>query len=153
LSYSIRHVEASDAAGVYSLERECFPDPYPSQLLDTLMKTRRDFFFVAIECGRIIGYAVGTPRGREGHIDSLAVAPHCRRRGIGEALLSAVSRALVENGTREIHLEVRKGNKAAISFYESMGFTRSSELKHYYADGEDAWVLRRTMTSSPLADQ
>jgi ribosomal-protein-alanine N-acetyltransferase len=145
-------VEASDAAGVYSLERECFPDPYPSELLDTLMRTRRDSFFVAIQSWRIIGYAVGTPRGREGHIDSLAVAAHCRRKGVGEALFSAVTRALVGKGVQEIHLEVRKGNKTAISFYESMGFTKSSELKHYYADGEDAWVLRRIMESSPLLD-
>jgi ribosomal-protein-alanine N-acetyltransferase len=60
-------------------------------------------------------------------------------------LLSTVVRQLARNGVAGIHLEVRKGNFAAISFYERMGFRVCSETKSYYADGEDALVMRRTV--------
>jgi len=148
LSYLIRPVKASDATGVYAVERECFRDPYPSKFLDALIKMERDRFFVADEDGKIVGYAVTTASGKDGHIVSVAVKPRCRRRGIGTALLSAVTRKLVEEGVEDIHLEVRKGNRAAISFYERMGFRAFSEIRHYYTDGEDALVLKRLIESS-----
>lgn len=149
MSYTIRYVEPSDASGVYSVERECFPDPYARVLLDDLMEKEHDRFFVAIGDGRIIGYSVATARGKDGHIVSVAVDTRHRRRGIGAALLSAVTRRLIEEGVEHIHLEVRKGNGAAIAFYERMGFRAFSEIRHYYADGEDAWVFKRTAESSP----
>jgi ribosomal-protein-alanine N-acetyltransferase len=148
LSYLIRPVKASDTTGVYAVERECFTDPYPSKYLDALIKMERDRFFVADEDGKIVGYALATASGRDGHIVSVAVNLGCRRRGMGTALLSAVTRRLVEEGVEDIHLEVRKGNRAAISFYERMGFRAFSEITHYYTDGEDALVLKRMIESS-----
>ena len=149
----IRPVEASDATGVYAVERECFHDPYPSKFLDALIKTERDRFFVAVEDGNIVGYAVATASGKDAHVVSVAVSPRCRGRGIGTALLSAVTRKLLDEGVEEIHLEVRKGNRAAISFYERMGFRTFSEITHYYADGEAALVLKRLIESSPPSDR
>ena len=148
MSYLIRPVKASDTTRVYAVEMECFPDPYPSEFIEVLIETKRGPFFVADEDGKIVGYAVGTASGRDVHVLSVAVNPGCRRRGIGTALLSAVSRRLVEEGVDDIHLEVRKGNGAAISFYERMGFRAFSEIRHYYRDGEDALVLKR-LTASP----
>ncbi len=146
-------MKASDATGVYAVERECFHDPYPSKFLDALIKTERDRFFVAVEDGKIVGYAVATATEKNGHVVSVAVNPRCRRRGIGTALLSAVTRKLVEKGVQMIHLEVRKRNRVAISFYEQMGFRTFSEITHYYADGESALVLKRLMESSPPSDR
>jgi len=146
LAYLIRPVAQSDMAGVYSVEKECFDDPYPVQFLDDLAEIQGDRFFVAVENGKVVGYSVGTS---DGHIVSVAVDPHHRRRGIGTTLLSAVIRQIMQNRTKEIYLEVRKGNTSAISFYERRGFRISSQIRHYYPDGEDAWVLRRP-AESPL---
>ena len=146
MAYLIRPVAQSDMAGVYSVEKECFDDPYPVQFLDDLVEIQRNRFFVAVENGKVVGYSVGTP---DGHIVSVAVDPRHRRQGIGTRLLSAVIRQIMRNGTKEIYLEVRKGNTSAISFYERRGFRISSEIRHYYPDGEDAWVLRRR-AESPL---
>jgi ribosomal-protein-alanine N-acetyltransferase len=147
LSYEIRRVEALDAPGVYAVERACFHDPYPSKFLNDLIETERDRFFVAVDDGDIIGYAVASASGEEGHVVSVAVDPRHRRRRIGSALLSAVTERLAKEGVRQIHLEVRKGNAGAISFYQRMGYQISSEIRHYYADGEGAWVLRRAAES------
>ena len=152
MSYLIRRVEAPDATGVYAIERECFHDPYPREFLDHLMNTEHDRFLVAVEAGKIVGYAVATASGKDGHVVSVAVDPRHRRRGIGTALLSAVTHKFVEEGVEQIHLEVRKGNTAGISFYERMGFRIFSEIRDYYADGEDAWVLRRPTEASSSGD-
>jgi ribosomal-protein-alanine N-acetyltransferase len=149
LPYLIRLVRATDAHGVHAVEKSCFHDPYPSRFLDALIKTEGNRFFVAVENEKVIGYTVAAASGIDGHLVSVAVDPRCRLKGIGTALLSAVMRGLVEEGVEEIHLEVRKGNRAAMSFYERIGFRVSSEISHYYSDGEDAWVLRRRMEPPP----
>ena len=142
MSYVIRRVESSEAAAVYAVERACFHDPYPPTLIDYLMHKEHERFFVAVEAGEILGYAVGTSHGAEGHIVSVAVDPRHRREGIGTALLSSVMLQLSSEGVEEAHLEVRKGNTAAILFYEQMGFRKSCEISHYYPDGDDALVLK-----------
>lgn len=147
MSYKIRRVEALDAPGVYAVERACFHDPYPSEFLNDLIETQQDHFYVVANDGELIGYAVASASGEEGHVVSVAVDPRHRRRRIGTALLSAVTERLAKGGVKQIHLEVRKGNAGAISFYQQMGYQISSEIKHYYADGEDAWVLRRAAES------
>ena len=148
LSYLIRQAETSDGSGVYVVETECFQDPYPRKLLEDLIVTERDSFFVATVGEEIVGYAVAAASKQSGHVISVAVAPNHRRKGIGAALLSAVMSRLIQEGVCVIHLEVRKGNKPAIGFYEQMGFQKSSEIKRYYSDGEDAWVLVRRTESS-----
>jgi ribosomal-protein-alanine N-acetyltransferase len=77
----------------------------------------------------------------------VAVDPRYRRRHIGTALLSAVTAKLLEEGIKQIRLEVRKGNAGAIAFYDHMGYRPLSEIRHYYADGEDALVLARSAES------
>jgi len=146
LTYLVRRVEISDAARVQALERECFPDPYPAYLLDDLIKNEREHFFVAVDSGEIVGYSVASATGREGHVVSVAVHPSHRRQGIGTDLVSTVLRELAKDGVTGIHLEVRIGNVAAISFYERLGFQARSQMKGYYADGEDALVMRKTVT-------
>jgi ribosomal-protein-alanine N-acetyltransferase len=147
LSYVIRRVEALDASGVYAVEKACFNDPYPFAVLSDLINKHQDRFFVASYHEEIVGYAVASANAMEGHVVSVAVDPRHRRRRIGTALLSAVSTKLVEEGIEQIRLEVRKGNAGAIAFYDQMGYTIFSEIRNYYADGEDALVLARSEES------
>ena len=153
MSFLVRRVEASDAAGIHAVERACFPDPYPLALFEGLIRTEQNHFFVAVDERKIIGYVVASVNEKEGHLISVSVDPHQRRRGIGRALLSAVAANLIQEGVEQIHLEVRKGNAEAISFYERMGYKVFFEIPHYYPDGEEAWVLKRPVQSSSLANR
>jgi len=152
LSCLIRLAEASDIPGICTVERACFPDPYPSIFLDDLMKAYQAQFFVAVDNGEIIGYAVASVGGKYGHVISLAVSPHHRRKRVGTALMSALEAKLTQEGAEEIQLEVRKGNGGAISFYERWGYRPVSEIRRYYPDGEDALVFERPMESSAYRD-
>ncbi len=148
----MRRVKASDIAGICGVERACFHDPYPPAFLSDLIEGEQDHFFVATNDGEIIGYAVASARGEEGHVVSVAVDPHHRRKQMGTTLLSAVTNSLMKAGVKQIHLEVRKGNAAAVSFYRRLGYQISSDIAHYYADGEDAWLLTRAAGSSASND-
>ena len=66
----------------------------------------------------------------------LAVVPHMRRRGLGARLLGQVFDAARWRGTRQIMLEMRRGNTAE-SLYHQAGFVAIGMRPNYYraADG------------------
>jgi ribosomal-protein-alanine N-acetyltransferase len=86
--------------------------------------------------------ALGRGAADEVEILLVAVVPHARRRGVGRALVEAL---LADAGARRAHLEVRASNRAAIALYERTGFVAAGVRKRYYADGEDALVMARTV--------
>jgi ribosomal-protein-alanine N-acetyltransferase len=138
----IRAFRNEDLSQVMAIEKASFPDPYNEPFFWWLKLQVGERFIVA-EKEKIVGYAISEIRRGRGHIISMAVSPDCRRAGIGSALLRE-SIARLAPKVREIYLEVRSGNEAAIKLYEKFSFRRTSEVrKRYYPDGEDALVMTR----------
>jgi diamine N-acetyltransferase len=89
--------------------------------------------FVAEEDGAVIGairlsaHAVApTPSltaRRYVFVQELVVAAYHHRRGIGRALMAPAERWAEERGIAEIELNVFGFNRAAIAFYEALGYT------------------------------
>jgi ribosomal-protein-alanine N-acetyltransferase len=138
----IRAFRNEDLNQVMAIEEASFPDPY-SEPFFWWLKLQVGERFIVAEKGKIVGYAISEIHRGRGHIISMAVSPDCRRAGIGSTLLRE-SIARLELKVREIYLEVRSGNEAAIKLYEKFSFRRTSEVrKRYYPDGEDALVMAR----------
>jgi len=78
----------------------------------------------------------------------IAVAPGCRRRGIGSVLIDHLFAAARSRGITRIYLEMRRGNPA-IHLYLKLGFEPIGERRNYYrmANGEriDAITFGRTI--------
>lgn len=62
--------------------------------------------------------------------------------------MEQASRAMVECfNAKYVSLHVRKSNRAALHLYENtLKFTISEIEQKYYADGEDAYAMRRDLT-------
>lgn len=58
----------------------------------------------------------------EAHLVAMYVAPHARRRGVGERLVRAALEAAREQGRPRVLLEVTSSNTGALALYERMGF-------------------------------
>ncbi len=69
-----------------------------------------------------------------------------RRQGIGKALLTAGIAKIRAQAAATIFLEVAAGNAAARALYESFGFTQAGLRQKYYINGEDALVLRLSLS-------
>ena len=75
---------------------------------------------------------------------NLAVAPDCRRWGIGEALVRELLRRLDAQGIRSLSLEVRVSNESAQALYRKLGFAPVGRRPRYYEKPrEDALILRK----------
>jgi len=94
-------------------------------------------FFSSAEFGRawlfsagseLAGYVILTLgysfeyRGREAFVDELYVEEKFRRRGVGRRAMEFVEERARELGVNAIHLEVDRGNDAALGLYRRTGY-------------------------------
>ncbi|GBO99078.1 N-alpha-acetyltransferase 11 [Eumeta japonica] len=94
---------------------------------------------------------------KRGHITSLAVKRSYRRLGLAQKLMNQASKAMVECfDAQYVSLHVRKSNRAALNLYTNTLKFKIIEIEpKYYADGEDAYAMRRDLSEfvSPNAKQ
>ena len=87
------------------------------------LKRDRSLFLVAVERGSVVGAVMGAYDGRRGWVYHLAVEPACQGEGIGRALMQAVEGGMAKMGVAKVNLQVRADNRAAVAFYERLGYT------------------------------
>ncbi|MCS6924976.1 MAG: ribosomal protein S18-alanine N-acetyltransferase [Candidatus Binatia bacterium] len=137
---------------VAALEVMCFgADAWPPEVFHTLCRMYsesagfRGQIWVALDEQRrtVAGYvALEVTSLGEAELTNLAVAPACRRRGIGRRLVSCVIAACQQAGVELLWLRVRRSNQRAVRFYEACGFVKRGEFRDYYDDPrEDALIL------------
>ncbi|KYO34885.1 N-alpha-acetyltransferase 10 isoform B [Alligator mississippiensis] len=101
------------------------------------------------ENGKIVGYVLAKMEEDpddvpHGHITSLAVKRSHRRLGLAQKLMDQASRAMIEN--------FNANNRAALHLYSNtLNFQISEVEPKYYADGEDAYAMKRDLTQ--MADE
>jgi ribosomal-protein-alanine N-acetyltransferase len=99
-------------------------------------------FWVARRDQRIVGFLLAWDVADEVHLLDLVVEPEERRQGVARRLMQTLLEHSRSCRARTLLLEVRKSNEAARRLYEATGFSVSGERAAYYADGEDAILMR-----------
>jgi ribosomal-protein-alanine N-acetyltransferase len=96
-----------------------------------------------------IGFCACRVAGPESELLSLGVLPDRRRQGIARQLILKGMGRCVENGAREMYLEVAEDNPTAQLLYRQMGFYQVGRRKGYYLRLNDlkvdALTLRRDL--------
>jgi ribosomal-protein-alanine N-acetyltransferase len=82
----------------------------------------------------------------EAEILTLAVHPDARRQGLARALLAEAADIVAAQGATALFLEVALRNTAARALYAASGFAEVGRRRRYYADGDDAMVMRRPLS-------
>ena len=140
----IRPASSGDIAAVAGIERASFGDPWSEAAFRELLQMRDAIFLVATRRAPevIAGYVIARVVAGEADVLNLAVSPDDRGRGLGGELLDAGLSAVMERKVREVFLEVRESNVAALALYGSRSFTPVSRRSRYYRNPvEDALLL------------
>ena len=138
----------ADIPTIAELEKACFSDAWSEQ---TFVSAFRSPFFVGVlleENGEILAYACASVLFEDAEIGVVAVANEYRRQGLGKRLLSEVLSRAKAKGAERVFLEVRVSNDSALALYRGAGFESFGVRKRYYPDGEDAFVMRKTLNAS-----
>ncbi|GLC43018.1 N-alpha-acetyltransferase 10 [Pleodorina starrii] len=107
--------------------------------------------------GKIVGYVLAKMEEDatepHGHITSVAVARTHRKLGLATKLMSSTHLAMEEVfGAKYVSLHVRETNKVAVHLYtQTLGYQIHDIEAKYYADGEDAYEMRKYFGAAPPA--
>ena len=142
-SSKIRKMTVLDVEAVHEIECLSITPPWTKQGFEDGLANENAVFFVAESTdGKILGYCGLYFAADEGEITNVAVHPDCRRCGIGDQIIEAVSADAKERGLARIFLEVRASNVAAQRLYEKHGFVAQGIRKNFYREPkEDAIVM------------
>ncbi len=128
----IRPLAPSDGQ---DLQRNCFPEDSPD-LVDEYVKRALRFVergqaahLVAEADGRAVANAQLICWRKRAEIGSLVVAEPLRGRGIGTALIEALSDAAAELGAEQIEIGADKSNQRVLALYQRLGFTPYKEVR------------------------
>jgi ribosomal protein S18 acetylase RimI-like enzyme len=122
----IRPYRGTDEEAVVALWRRCnlvVPWNDPHQDIATKIAAQPELFFVGVVAGELVATVMAGYEGHRGWINYLAVAPEMQRRGFGRRTMEHAENALRALGCPKINLQVRGSNRAAIGFYERIGFS------------------------------
>ncbi|XP_074793075.1 N-alpha-acetyltransferase 10 isoform X2 [Natator depressus] len=141
---NIRNARPEDLTNMQHCNLLCLPENYQMKYYFYHGLSWPQLSYIAEdENGKIVGYVLAKMEEDpddlpHGHITSLAVKRSHRRLGLAQKLMDQASRAMIENfNAKYVSLHVRK---------------RISEVEpKYYADGEDAYAMKRDLTQ--MADE
>lgn len=138
----IKRADADNIEAIYELEKACFADPWPLQVLYEDICINHHLYYVILEDDVVVGYGGMRMILDEAHINNICVHPGRQGRGYGRKLMERLIRAAYKHGADSITLEVRASNEVALALYHSLGFEREGIRRRYYQNnGEDAIIL------------
>jgi N6-L-threonylcarbamoyladenine synthase len=149
----IRRATADDLDAIMAIETSVFvTDAWSRELMQAELTAPHSFYLVVERDGAVVAYSGlrAAPSVEDADIQTIAVAPHARRLGLGRALMHQMIAEARSRGARHVFLEVRADNPSAQQLYDSLGFERLGVRPHYYQpDDVDAVVMRLTLQPVP----
>jgi len=141
----IRHAVPADFESLLAIDVSSFPGgvAYDATELAYFMNHEGAETIVLEADEKIVAFLIMEihRNRRTATIVTLDVCENERRNGYGSHLLRRSEEMLIDFGVEAYDLQVDVTNTAAIAFYKRHGFTTVRTLRHYYANGNDAFLM------------
>ncbi len=147
--YKVIPLKEKNLDEVLKLNLRCFlhGENYTKQTFQHLLTAPNILGYRIITTDRdIAGFIfIAVNNEKVGHITTIGVAPEHRKRGLAKKLLQHVEKALAKRNFDSVVLEVRVSNYIAQNLYHRLGYTIIQKLTSYYSDGEDAYMMSKSL--------
>jgi ribosomal-protein-alanine N-acetyltransferase len=149
----LREPDAGALDAIVALEAESFTNPWPRETLVWELRNSdvTRMYILRDDEEQVVAFCLCWVIFDELHINTIAVAPSERRRGLATILLRQVLAETAAEGAKKATLEVRASNSGALALYARLGFQVTAKRPRYYTNPEeDALILWREGGSVPL---
>lgn len=120
---TLRYAQADDVAAISDVDKAAFSPLWQMASGDLIeMLVTSEYFIVAEQRGRVVGYVCANVHRRTGQIYRLAVHPDVQGRGIGRLLLTDALTYCRRAGAEHIVLNTQESNVIADRLYRRFGF-------------------------------
>lgn len=136
--FMILKIDLSQLDKIIDIEKESFNKPWTKSSYEELCNSYNSEIYVYKNENEIVAYAVILDMVDVYELVRIAVKKEYRGQKYGKTLLKEI----INFKEKNIYLEVRENNQAAIKLYENTGFKIVNIRKKYYKDtGENALVM------------
>lgn len=143
MNVHVRWMIRRDMAEIIDIEQASFEFPWSEAVLIKTLKNKNCIGMVADDDDRVVGYMIYELSKTKLHVLNFAVAPTCRRIGIGRRMADKLAGKINPSGRSRITMEIRESNVAAQLFWRAMGYRCVNTLRDFYDDTtEDAYVFQ-----------
>lgn len=139
-------IAGDDLDTVCAIEAQSFTNPWTRDMLERELRHSdvARIYVLRLQDGTIAAFCTCWIIVDELHVNTIAVAPSHRRKGLGIRLMRQVLASAAAAGARRATLEVRRSNEAALRLYEQLDFHVTAVRSRYYTrPQEDALILWR----------
>jgi len=148
-TYSIAPLTERNSKEVLRLNLRCFKngENYTKYTFAYLFNESRSLSYQLVTANGEMAAFVFVLMNQDGtaHLTTIGVAPEHRRRGLANRLLKHLDEVLRVKGASTIVLELRVSNFGARSLYTDAGYSVVNRLAKYYSDGEDCFLMVKSL--------
>jgi len=149
--YDIHPLTDKQMAEVLKLNLRCFKagENYTKYTFSYLLSEPNSLSYrVVTPTGQMVAFVfiMTSQEDCTGHITTIGVAPEHRRRGLANKMLEHAEEVLRKRNIGVVMLEVRVGNRPAQNLYRESGYAVVQRLNHYYSNGEDGFLMLKSLS-------
>jgi len=142
INTSFKKLTLNEIDVVTELESKTSENHWTKQQLSESISNPNNLSQILIVKSKIVGYIIAMPSVDSADILNLAVHKDFKRKGYGSSLINHLLSKLKKRQIKNLFLEVRMGNFAAISLYLSLGFKEVSIRKNYYTKNSNELSIK-----------
>jgi len=132
ISTSYNKLSFNDIDSIIIIEQQNSHNPWSkNQLIESIQNPTNLCCSISAN-NQIIGFVMAMPALDTADILNISINKDYQRKGYGKKLLHYLIKELRDRMIRQLILEVRVSNQAAITFYLEYGFEEISLRKNYY---------------------
>jgi ribosomal-protein-alanine N-acetyltransferase len=146
MKMTIREAVVEDIELIVKYENEYFHNFTTISKIEEEINNPLIHIYMLVNKG-VLGYVNLWIDDDKAQINSLVILKELRNKGYGFRFFNFLFRKLDELRVKEITLEVRPSNLAAMKLYEKCGFNQVAVRKNYYNNGEDALLMYKRLGS------
>lgn len=139
---NVRWMIRRDMVSVLEIENQAFGFDAWSEEEFRQLRQRNTIGMVAERNDQVVGFMIYELHKNRLYLLNFAVVEHCRRSGVGSAMIGKLKSKLTPDRRNRITLDIRETNLPGQLFFKAMGFRAVTVLRNYYDDcSEDAYSM------------
>ena len=141
--FTVRPMKESDLNVVMYLENTCFVAPWGLKDVKYELNDNpvSNLWVIESDLTGIVGFVDYWITFDSATVCQICINPVYQRKGLGSILIEEMIKDCRTENVRNITLEVRDHNVAAIKLYEKHGFKKTIVKEGYYTNGDNALYM------------
>ena len=142
---SVKFVDASSSAIVSSIHHAAFEQGWSANDITEMFSIAGTEIALAQIVDEAVGFAMIRSIADQAELLTIATLPSHRRKNVAMTLLKNSFTKAQNLGATRLFLEVAQSNSSAHKLYIKLGFSETGRRKAYYANGDDAIIMARSL--------